>query len=239
MNKKISCAAMVVGLSCGCVMQGLWSESRAFFSAFLKSPSKVASIIPSSRFLSRAMCKYTDSLEQPVRILELGAGTGPVTEQIVAKMKEDDVLDVIEINPELSKVLEQKFGHLPNVRILCMSMLDWEPPYKYDFVVSTMPHNTFEPDFVRLILKGYERLIKPGGVISYVELAVLSRLKKTFAFGESRLRINEISQIMNDFREKYGFDRDTVLLNAPPAHAFHLRMFDEFFNDPEMDYNKE
>lgn len=224
MSKKGFASVLVCGLILSAGVNGFWKESKAFFSAYLRSPEVVGSIIPSSPFLSRAMTRYVQSNGHPVRILEIGAGTGCFTEKIIEKMGADDWLDVIEINPELCKILQQKFGHYSNVAIHCISILDWNPPTAYDFVVSAIPHNVLEPEFVDEVLEKYKQLTKHNGLFSYFELAVFSRAKRLFLTGQKKQKFLRIFDSVSNFRKDFEFDNELVLLNAPPAWTYHLRI---------------
>lgn len=227
MNKKSFLVGFVAMSLLGCGVHGFLSESKSFFSAFIRSPKDVGSVIPSSRFLSNAVTRYVTCEGDPVVILELGAGTGPFTEKLVQKLRPQDRLDVIEIDPDLCKILEQKFGHLENVHIYCISMLEWNPSYRYDFVVSAIPHNTFNVDFVNSILDKYQELIKSGGIISFIELMWMGKIKKTVLRGKKKREYAKTLDTMSQFRKKFEFTRDAVLRNIPPAHAYHLRIIKE------------
>lgn len=223
-NKKRFLFIATLGLFFGSGINGFWSESKAFFSAYLRSPGGVGSIIPSSRFLSKAATRYIESNGHPIRILEIGAGTGCFTEKIVEKMGDDDWLDVIEIDPELCQVLQQKFGQYPSVQIHCLSILDWNPDLCYDFVVSALPHNTFDPDFVDSVLDKYKQLIKNNGILTYFELAGFSRIKRLFLMGQGKKKFLKIFNATSNFRKSFEFDKDLILFNAPPAWTYHLRI---------------
>lgn len=194
----------------------------SFFSAYLRSPKGVASIIPSSGPLSRAMVAHIQFDGAPLLLLEIGAGTGPITAELVKKLRPEDMLDVIEIDEALCDVLRKKFGHLPNVRIHCLSLLDWHPEYQYDYVVSALPHNTFGIDFVSQVLKQYRNFVKPDGTISYVELRFFGAAKDIFLWGEKRVARQEVKCAMEAFKNQFYVDCKSAF-NIPPAWVFHLR----------------
>ncbi len=225
MKKKMAlCAIFLGGFSSVCVGNSFWSDCKSFVSAYVRSPQGVGSVIPSSRFVSRAMAKYVDCTKGPVRILEIGAGTGPVTEKIIEKMRPEDHLDVIEIDSNLCDVLRQKFGKHKNIYIHCLSVLDWQPNYQYDCIVSAIPHNTFGVDFVGAVIEKYKSLAKPRGVVTYIELMGFARIKKLFLLGKKRARFLEAFGAITAFRKQFQFDSETVALNIPPAQVYHLKI---------------
>jgi len=224
MNKKTFFAVAVVGLLLNQGLNGFWAETKSFFSAFIRDPKAVGSVIPSSRFLSESATRYIETKDHPIHILEIGAGTGPFSEEIIKKMGPADSLDIIEIDPDLCAVLRQKFGEHENVHVHCLSILDWNPSYFYDYIVSALPHNTFDADFVLAVLDKYKNLINQDGVLSYIELMGFGNLKKFFLTGKKKKDYLKNIGATESFRKQFEFSVDTVLLNCPPAHAYHLRI---------------
>ena len=60
-----------------------WKETLLFFGKFLRHGTGISSITPTSRTLARAMLDGID-FDRASVIVELGAGTGAITEQIPA-----------------------------------------------------------------------------------------------------------------------------------------------------------
>jgi len=203
---------------------GFFSDVTSFMTAYFRAPKAVSSIIPSSSFTSRTITRYVVCEGEPVYILEVGAGTGPFTEELVKKLRPEDSLDVIEIDPDLCLVLEKKFGDFENVQIHCMSMLDWDPEYRYDFLVSAIPHNSFDGIFVQKLLDKYQDLLKNDGVLSYIEFMSMGSIRALFSFGEKKKKWLGMCEKMEQFRNKFYFDKNFVLLNVPPSYIHHLKI---------------
>jgi phosphatidylethanolamine/phosphatidyl-N-methylethanolamine N-methyltransferase len=84
------------------------NAAAVFFSSYLRAPLKVASIMPSSRHLGAAVARQID----PARsgwVVELGAGTGPVTEQLLARGIPPKRLFVLERDPALVGFLRERY----------------------------------------------------------------------------------------------------------------------------------
>lgn len=226
MNKClfIMFGVLVLGVSSNSESKNFFTEIGSFASAFVRSPKGVGSFIPSSPFLSRAMTRYVECKDHPIKILEVGAGTGPITEKIVEKMKDGDLLDVIEIDPKLCEILKQKFGTYDNVHIHCLSVSDWNPSYQYDFIVSMVPFNSFDANLVKAILEHYKKIIKHNGILSFVEFALTSKIRKAFSIGAKKQNYIKNLTIRSNFGNEFQFDKDLVLLNVPPAHVYHLKI---------------
>ena len=224
MKRKTFLIFAASGLALSCGSYGFLRDVGSFFSAFVRDPGHVASVIPSSRFTSRAMSRQVSCTGAPVKILELGAGTGPITTEIVKKMRGQDSLDLIEFNPDFCEILQKKFGAYKNVHIHCISVFDWDPGYEYDFIISALPHNTFGKTFVGALLEKYQRLIKPDGKLTYIELALMGKLKRAFLSGEKKIDYQETHDLIVNFRERFFFQKETVLRNIPPAYVYHLKI---------------
>ncbi len=84
------------------------NAAAVFFSSWLRAPLKVASIVPSSRQLGAAIAQQIDPAE-PGWVVELGAGTGPVTEQLLARGIPPQRLLVLERDPILVRFLRERY----------------------------------------------------------------------------------------------------------------------------------
>lgn len=208
----------------------IWTDFGGFVSAIFRNPSRVGAAAPSSGFLAKKITKNIKEpenrieKEKPLKILEVGAGTGVFTEEIVKKMGPNDILDVIEIDSGFCDILKNKFGHNKNVSVYGVSILDFDPGYKYDFIVSGLPFNAFDFKFVSAVLEKYKSIIENNGMVSYFEYALVGAFRKLFLFGDSKVDFKKNVQVRKDFIKQYGIDRDFILINFPPAYVYHMRI---------------
>ncbi len=109
-----------------------------FLRSMLREPFAVGALAPSSRSLASLM--VTD-MKPGSRVIELGAGTGAVTEAILdAGVRADDLI-LIEQNEEFAQQLARRFPNTTVVNANAVSLCrhicpDFEPA---DFVVSGLP----------------------------------------------------------------------------------------------------
>jgi len=189
------------------------------------------SILPSSRFLAKAVTRYLAGRGgPPIRVLECGPGTGAFTDQIVRHLRPGDQFDLVELNASFVEVLQKRFATEPHWQAVndlseihqlpLQDLGDREP---YDCIISGLPHVNFPPAVVETITDAYFKLLKPGGTLSYFEYAYIRPLKKTFTLGATRQKIHGVDRIMSGYLQKHSLRRDSVLLNVPPAWAQHLR----------------
>lgn len=111
--------------------------------AYLANPAQVGSVLPSSARLARAMANQAQEASQ---VLEIGAGTGPITRQLLAAGKA-----VIAI--ERDKVLAAKLRlSCPEAQVVEASLSDCRPLMRVlardTCVVSSLPFKSLPPNAV-------------------------------------------------------------------------------------------
>src|SRR3990167_4357838 len=81
-------------------------KKTSFFEEFLKNLKEVGSITPSSKFLVKKMLETVD-FEKAHTILELGAGSGVITRELLKKMSKGSKLVVFETNKDFFRDLKK------------------------------------------------------------------------------------------------------------------------------------
>jgi phosphatidylethanolamine/phosphatidyl-N-methylethanolamine N-methyltransferase len=79
-----------------------------FIRSWLERPLSTGAVTPSGRLLARTMARYVDP-EIPGPVIELGPGTGPVTEALVGEGIDPQRLVLIEFNPTFCQLLRKRF----------------------------------------------------------------------------------------------------------------------------------
>ena len=141
------------------------SDEARFIRSWIENPMLAGAITPSGRFLARAMAHCVDpAAEGP--IVELGPGTGPVTQALLARGVDPARLVLVEFEPSFCHLLAQNFPGVKVVRgdayRLADSLADAldAPPAA---VVSSLPLLT-KPETVRLaLLRQAFDLMGPAG----------------------------------------------------------------------------
>jgi len=79
-----------------------------FIRSWIEKPLSTGAVMPSSRMLARAMARCVDpKSEGPV--IELGPGTGPVTEALVRQGIDPARLILVEFNPDFCRLLRSRY----------------------------------------------------------------------------------------------------------------------------------
>lgn len=199
-------------------------SSLLFAIQTIKKFNEIGALFPSSKYVGLEILKYFDNTKENLKVLEVGPGTGPFTELIIKKLKPNDKLDVIEYNQDFVKILKSKFGHYKNVNIVCMSIIDWKPDYKYDYIISSLPFNIFPLDFVKKIIEHYEELVKDNANISYFEYMLFPKIKEIFLKDQKKEEYLQIKSLLSNFNQKYNVEKSRVFKNIPPANVYNLKV---------------
>jgi phosphatidylethanolamine/phosphatidyl-N-methylethanolamine N-methyltransferase len=85
-----------------------FEDEARFLRSWLERPLVTGAVTPSSRMLARTMASYVDP-RTPGPVIELGPGTGPVTDALVRRGIAQDRLVLVEYNPAFCQLLKRRF----------------------------------------------------------------------------------------------------------------------------------
>ena len=167
-------------------------ESMTFLKRFAKSPRRIGSVAPSSKFLTRAMLDQVD-WENANYIAELGAGTGVFTREIVKLAKPDAKILVFEIDSALQKMIRDEHPQHKGLSIHSdaqelRKFMRENGIDKLDFVISSLPFTVLPPKMSVRILNAVLESLKPGGhFVAYQYSSLMKHvLKKKFSHIKTR-----------------------------------------------------
>ena len=205
------------------------SDYRAFLTQFVRNYRTTGAIAPSGRALATALCRHVGRRAEGQRILEAGPGTGAVTAGIIERMGRHDQLWMIETNPSFVDCLRRAFQERPNFcavadrcHLVEGRLQDLGTEGEFDLIVSGLPLNNCAPGEVRLILNACEGLLKPGGILSFFEYALVRSAKMMVSSFEERRRLRDVGDILEQALAEHELARELVLPNVPPAYVHHL-----------------
>ncbi len=216
------------------------SSWHVFWREFRRSFHTTGAVAPSSAALARALCHHLPEPPAepapapsgtPRRVLEVGPGTGAVTRHILARLGPEDRLDLVEINPQFVQFLQRRFEqdtqfapYRQQVHLHQGSVLEWNPPQRYDVVISGLPLNNFQPEQVQQFLDHFAHLAGEQGVVSFFQYVAVRRLRQHLGLSPgTRRRLRGITEVLDRCFRQYEFRRQLVLRNLPPAWVHHLR----------------
>ncbi len=88
--------------------QDLRNDDARFLRSWIMNPLRMGAVTPSSPVLARRMASYVD-VTVPGPVIELGPGTGPVTQALIAHGVAEERLILVEYSPEFCHLLRQRF----------------------------------------------------------------------------------------------------------------------------------
>ena len=130
---------------------------------FLRHPFRTGAVAASSRHLAHAMTSGLD-LEQADTVVELGPGTGAVTEAILPRLAPGARLIAVELNPILARRLADRHRGDP-VEVVTGSAADLPRlvPGRVDAVVSGLPWTMIPEPLRQRILDAVTRVLAEEG----------------------------------------------------------------------------
>ena len=222
MKRKSIFSIIIFGVAISSTVCAVLIKNSEFLGAVIDNPNQMGAILPCTSEVGQEMVKYLSSYNGK-KILEVGGGTGTVTEQIVSKLSSNDKLDVVEIDASLSQHLRKKFKKHKNVTIHQCSITDFNPGVKYSQIISTLPFNSFDVTFAKNVMNKFEELSGEGGRLSYVEY-VGSACKQYIPFIEGRENVKEVKKFLTSYRTNHTGEKVIKWFNFPPIYVYHLGM---------------
>jgi phosphatidylethanolamine/phosphatidyl-N-methylethanolamine N-methyltransferase len=180
------------------------NETTLFLQEWFANPQRTGAVAPSSPKLAAAMARWLP-VDPESYVLELGPGTGAVTQALLERGLREDRLVAIEKNPKLAHLLRDRF---PSAQIIAGDArhLDellrerHEPIESVGAVISSLPLLNFPPDEAELLAEKIRAILEQGG--KWVQFS--------YRLGNRRLHGTSRFQQMAS---------DIVWLNLPPARV--------------------
>jgi len=83
-------------------------DEMQFIRSWIEKPLRTGAVMPSSKALARVMASYVDP-QSSGPVIELGPGTGPVTEALVEHGVDPARLILVEFNPDFCRLLRTRY----------------------------------------------------------------------------------------------------------------------------------
>lgn len=156
------------------------SDLGLFFNKFLAKGRQISSAVPSSPAMVAGVLDCVD-FSRPGTIVELGAGTGPVTSQIAEQLRPHHRFVAVENDADFCDVLRRRF---PDVTLLQADATALEAPlanmgiHKVDYVLSGLPTPALPPRALVRLMRWLRRCLSPEGC--FVQITVVPAVYKSF-----------------------------------------------------------
>lgn len=180
------------------------TDTTLFLQEWLANPQRTGAVVPSSRQLAAAMARWLPP-DPDSYVLELGPGTGAVTQALLAHGLREDRLVAIERNPKLAHLLRERF---PRSHIITGDAWQLDdllrrrntPIERVGAVISSLPLLNFSPEQAEALADKIRAVLDPQG--TWVQYSY--RIHKRRTRGTSRFHL---------------LASKIVWLNLPPARV--------------------
>jgi phosphatidylethanolamine/phosphatidyl-N-methylethanolamine N-methyltransferase len=180
------------------------TDTTLFLQEWFANPQRTGSLAPSSPQLAAAMAHWLPADPESF-VLELGPGTGAVTEALIKRGLREDRLVAIERNPKMARLLREKF---PRAQIIIGDAwhLDHllrsrrEPIESVGAVISSLPLLNFPHTEAEDLTQKIRSVLEPEG--NWVQYSYHLGKKQVRGAASFKLRASKI-----------------VWLNFPPARV--------------------
>jgi len=176
-------------------------ERIRFFRSFLSNPRQVGAVLPTSKRAVRDMLDMAN-FGRARCVVELGAGTGVYTEEIVGRLHPDARLLAFEVDPDLVATLDGRFED-PRVQVIndsAENVADYLDGAEVDIIVSGLPFTSLPEPVKRKIFDQITRVLAADGVMVAIQYSTMVQRDLSRIFASVRRRVSP--------------------LNVPPAFLF-------------------
>ncbi|MDR3736769.1 MAG: methyltransferase domain-containing protein [Acidobacteriaceae bacterium] len=145
-----------------------------FMRSWFSSPKQMGEIMPSSSKTGKKIADLIKDVEN-VLVVELGAGTGQITEKIVEGGVQPDKFVTVELDPRFCKELRKRFPMVKSILNIDAADILKHLPSKFvgktDYLISTLPLLMLGNDKAKAIVDAIFKTLKPNGVYIQVTLS--------------------------------------------------------------------
>lgn len=208
-------------------------EQVVIFSEFLRSFRETGELLPTSRAAAMQLLRPLQNKPGPRRILEIGAGTGAISKEILPCLRPEDRLILCEINKRLFSILQLQLSRSKEfkarqhqVDFFCGPFQDLREDCKFDAFICSLPFLNFDSCLVAEVFDKIERLASPGAQMSYYEFSGFRLFGKLIGLPSRRARIKAVDETLCKCALSKKIDTARVWQSLPPIDVHILKVGD-------------
>lgn len=199
------------------------TDEAHFLRNWVDAPGRIGAVSPSGRFLARAMARSIDPNGTGL-VVELGPGTGPVTEALLERGVAPERLILVEYEAAFCGLLRRRF---PGLRVVqgdaygLRATLDGVVEGPVAAIVSSLPLLNRPDEDRRALLEQAFELMGPDGQFVQFTYGLTSPIPLRPAAGRQPGFIADVDK--------------PVWLNLPPARVWRYRRADHYARSIDME----
>ncbi|GAA4227615.1 methyltransferase domain-containing protein [Actinomadura meridiana] len=188
-------------------------DGAILFREFLRFPFQVGAVLPSSASLAAVAARPVADDGDPV-VVELGPGTGPITQAVQNRLGKRGRHVAVEVNPRLAGLLERRWPDVTVVRGNAVRLPEILASLELtaDVVISSLPWASFGHDLQERLLASTLASLGDDGVFTAFAYVHAKPLPPAVRF---RRRLDDLFEEVEVSR--------VVWWNAPPAVVYICR----------------
>ncbi len=195
-----------------------FADEARFLKAWVENPAATGAVSPSGQHLARMMARYADP-SVPGPVVELGPGTGPVTQALIERGFSEDRLILVEYDAAFCALLQDRF---PAATIIQGDAYDLPTTLKDVLcapaaaIVSSLPLlNRPEEDRLQMLKDAFGLLETQGNIVQFT-YGMVSPIPRKPGTGAETAFVAEASP--------------PVWRNIPPARVWSYRQAGEIIS---------
>ena len=162
---------------------------RILFTEGVSNIRSVGAVAPTGRFVARAMAPEIKKSDPPKIIVELGVGTGSITEEIVKHLRSQDRFVGIDSNRALLEECKKNIEPMARDRFVCVEHADAQELKHIlkehnitavDEVICTIPFRALSARDIKKILTQVNDVLVLGGRFVFIRYLIAPVTKEIF-----------------------------------------------------------
>lgn len=174
-------------------------DLTSLMTTFVEHPRQVGALVPTSRRTVREMLDMTD-WRHVKRVVELGAGTGVYTAQLLERVGRDARVLAFEIDGRLARRLGERFTD-QRLRVVDQSaetLADHLGGEQVDVIVSALPFTTLPEPVRKAVYDAIASALRPNGVMLAIQYSTVRQrdFERMFSEVDRRLAVHNMPPAM-------------------------------------------
>ncbi|MCB0333601.1 MAG: methyltransferase domain-containing protein [Bdellovibrionales bacterium] len=202
-----------------------------FFRGFLKEFHTTGAICSTSPVAAKTLCHPLEGSRSPKRILEVGAGTGAVTFQILPRLQEGDSLTICEVNSNFAEQLRKRLDasplfakHAARTSFFEGYIQELTASQPFDVIICSLPFLNFTVELTDEIFTKLRELSHEPTVLTYYEYIGIRSLSKIFSLSQRRERFQKLDAYLTSLLLKHEIQKERIWFNFLPIDVHTLQL---------------
>lgn len=209
----------------------MFRETLLYLKEGIVNFHNTGSLCATSKWAAKALASPIKNTSRPLNVLEVGAGTGSVTNAILNDLEKGDTLVICEINPKFMSILQSKMEENPLFQEKSESISFFNGPIqelkedkKFDVIICSLPFLNFDVKTVKEIFNKLKRVSTNKTVMTYYEYIGLRDISKLISLKQRKQRMSEIDSFMKEHHKTNKIGHEKIWLNFLPINIYKMRV---------------